>query len=97
MERKDICSVGDVLRQAISESDLDGRLDEIKAAAAWPAIIGRDIAMQTLRPYVKRGAMTIRVADPGLRHELSMHRSALIDAFNSIVGRQVITSLRFTS
>lgn len=97
MERKDIQSVGDVLRTAIAQDGMQGRLDEIRAAAAWPAIAGTYIASQTLRPYVRHGAMTIRVADAGLRQELSMHRSAIIAEFNRIVGREVITSLRFTS
>lgn len=97
MDRKDICSIGDVLRQAIAESNMEGRLNEIKAAEAWKDIVGADIASQTLRPYVKNGCMTIRVPDAGLRHELSMTRSLLIREFNRITGRQTITSLRFTS
>ena len=88
MERKEIQSVGDVLRMAIADDNLEGRLNEIKAAAAWPSIVGRHIADQT---------MTIRVPDAGLRQELSMTRSAIIREFNRIVGCEVITSLRFTS
>lgn len=97
MERKDICSIGDVLRQAIEQNNMSGRLAEIEAAAAWTSIVGQHIASMTLRPYVKNGAMTIRVPDSGLRQELTMNRSALIREFNRIVGQEVITSLRFTS
>lgn len=97
MDRKEIQSVGDVLRMAIADDNLEGRLNEIKAAAAWPSIVGRHIADQTMKPYVRNGAMTIRVPDAGLRQELSMTRSAIIREFNRIVGCEVITSLRFTS
>lgn len=97
MERKNICSLGDVLREVLKENDMAGRLDELKAAAAWPAIVGSHIASQTLRPYVKNGVMTIRVGDAGLRHELNMNRPGLIREFNRAVGREVITDLRFTS
>ncbi|MDE5663504.1 MAG: DUF721 domain-containing protein [Muribaculaceae bacterium] len=97
MQRKDSCSVGDVLREVLQENNMTGRLDELKAAAAWPAIVGDHIASRTLRPYVKNGAMTIRVSDAGLRHELNMNRTSLIREFNRIVGREVITSLRFTN
>ena len=97
MQRKNICSVGDVLRQAIEENNMSGRMAEIEAAAAWPSIVGAHVASMTLRPYVKQGAMTIRVPDAGLRQELMMNRSALIREFNRIVGQEVIKSLRFTS
>ena len=97
MQRKDICSVGDVLRQAIEENNMSGRMAEIEAAAAWPSIVRAHVASMTLRPYVKQGAMTIRVPDAGLRQELMMNRSALIREFNRIVGQDVIKSLRFTS
>lgn len=97
MERKEICSIGDVLRQALAENDMTGRLNEIKAASAWPVIIGEHIAAQTLKPYVKNGAMTIRVPDAGLRQELTMHRTNLIREFNRLTAPGTITSLRFTS
>ncbi|MDE6010434.1 MAG: DUF721 domain-containing protein [Muribaculaceae bacterium] len=97
MDRKDVCSIGDVLRLVIAESNMDSRLDELKAADAWPAIIGEHIASQTLRPYVRNGVMTIRVPDAGLRHELHMTRSALMREFNRLTGRNTITAIRFIS
>lgn len=97
MDRKEIRSVGDVLRQVIAENDMQDRLDELKAASGWNSIVGDYVASATSAPTVRRGAMTVRVPDAGLRHELSMHRSAIINDLNRIAGRPVIKSIRFIS
>lgn len=97
MDRKEISSIGDVLRQVIAENDMQDRLDELKAASGWRAVVGDYVADLTCTPYVRNGAMTVRVPDAGLRHELSMHRSAIINDLNRIAGRQVIKSIRFVS
>ena len=95
MERKDAESLGDLLRQAIEENQAAFRFDEINAINAWPAVVGRDVAAKTLRPYIKNGRMTIRVPAAPLRHELNMMRSALARAINADVGKDIVTELRF--
>lgn len=95
MKRSEIQSVGDVLRQAISETDMQSRLDELRAADLWPRIVGEYVASQSMKPFVRSGQMTIRVLDASLRNELSMHRSLLMKELNRIMGKEVITSIRF--
>lgn len=96
MERKDACSIGELLRLVIEENNLGRRLDETRAVGLWPALIGSDLASKTMRPYVSKGVMTIRVPDPALRQELSMHRSAIAAAINRHLGSEVISEIRFT-
>lgn len=95
MERSEIKSIGDVLREAIEETNMQGRLDELRAADLWPQIVGKHIAQQTMKPLVRSGMMTIRVVDAALRHELSMHSTLLMREFNRLMQKEVITGLRF--
>ncbi|MDE6272072.1 MAG: DUF721 domain-containing protein [Muribaculaceae bacterium] len=95
MERSDIKSIGDVLRQAIEETNMQGRLDELRAADLWPRVVGADIASRTMKPLVRSGAMTIRVIDASLRHELTMHRTLILREINRLMQKEVITSIRF--
>lgn len=95
MERKEIQSIGDVLRQAIADNDMQGRLDELRAADLWPRIVGPGIAGQTMKPLVRSGNMTIRVVDAALRQELNMNRTRLINEINRLMQKEVIISLRF--
>lgn len=97
MKRQEYQSIGDVLRQVIDQNNLGSRLDELRAADLWPAIVGDYIASRTMRPFVQKGAMSIRVPDAALRQELTMSTDAIIREFNRIMGKPVILSLRFKS
>ena len=97
MDRKAPQSVGDVLRDILEQTLLQQRMDELKAADHWPAIVGPQMAGQTSRPLVKNGIMQIGVPNASLRNELHMHRSALRDAFNAFIGKEIIKELKFTS
>lgn len=97
MERKETQSIGDVLRLAFQDNCMQDRLDERKAIDAWSMTVGRELATQCMRPTVKNSVMTVGVRNASLRHELSMNRSRLCRAINSIVGRVVIEDIRFAA
>lgn len=97
MKRSEIQSVGDVLRMALEENDLAGRLEELKAAELWPQVVGSHLASMTLRPYIRAGTMTVRVPDASLRHELSMHRTLILREINRLLGKDLIHTLRLNS
>lgn len=95
MKRIEPESIGDVLRDAISESQMDERLEELRTSEFWPAIIGREIAMLCGRPYIRDGKMTIKVPDASLRQELNMNRSRIATEFNRMAGKEVVKQLKF--
>ena len=95
MERKDIESIGDVLRRAIEESCLDARLAEVRAEKLWQQIAGAPVADLCGTPVVRKGVMRVPVRSASLRNELSMHRSVFISQINKTLGREVITEMKF--
>ncbi len=95
MKRTEIQSVGDILRQVLTESNMSGKLAELKAAELWPQLIGTDLASRCMKPYVKDGIMTIRVLDAPLRQEFHMQRSSMVRALNRILEIPVIKDIRF--
>lgn len=97
MERRDYQTIGDVMRQALEESRMTDRLDEVRAAAAWESVVGPNIAASTGRPWVSKGLMTVRTPDASLRQELMMSRSALVRNINAVIGREIVTDIRFIS
>lgn len=97
MERKDSQSIGDILRIALQQNCLAGRLDELKAIDLWESTVGTYIASQCRRPTVDNGLMTVSVANASLRHELAMNRSALKKSINKALGKPVISEIRFIS
>ena len=95
MKRIEPESIGDVLRQTLQEQGLTDRLNETKAIALWPAVVGPEIAAHCSRPEVRKGVMTVHVRTAPLKHELSMNRSALIRIINENIGKDVIKEIYF--
>ena len=97
MERKDPESVGDVLRNLLEETSLQGRMYELKAVELWPKVAGSVIASECKKPSVKNGVMSIGVANASLRNDLHMNRSRLRAVINEYLGKEIITEIKFMS
>ena len=97
MKRIESVSIAEVLRQAIEDSDMESRLAETRAAAAWPAVVGSHIAGQTGRPFVEAGVMTVVCRSAALRQELSMQKSLLVKLLNQAARAEAISELGFRS
>ena len=95
MERKDIVTVGDVLRECLEKSSMQGRLNEVRACDAFASVVGQQLASMCSRPVIRRGLMTIGVSNASLRSELNMRRRAILNAINEIVGSDVVKDIAF--
>ena len=96
MQRTEPMSIGDVLRLTIQECNMTARLNEQRAIALWPAVVGSHIAGKCGKPAVKNGVMSISVNAAPLRHELTMNRSSMIRIINERLGADVLSEIRFT-
>lgn len=97
MERKESQSIGDILRLAFQENCMQDHLDERRAVKLWASVVGEGISGQCRRPEVSSGVMTVGVGNASLRHELAMNRSRIRNAINSMLGKEIITEIRFIS
>jgi len=95
MERKDAVTVGDVLRECLEKSNMQGRLDEVRACDAFAAIVGPDMAARCARPVMRAGIMTIGISNASLRSELNMRRGAICAAINEFLGKEVVMEVMF--
>lgn len=97
MERRSAQSIGDVLRDLLEETSLQGRMEELKAVSLWPKIVGSELASLTGKPQVKNGVMQIGVPNASLRNELHLSRTRLREIINEKIGKEIITEIKFTS
>ncbi len=95
MERKDAVTVGDVLRECLEKSSMQGKLDEVRACDAFPLVVGSQIASKCARPYLRNGVMTIATSNSSLRSELNMCRSSIQKAVNEMIGKETVKELVF--
>ena len=97
MDRKVPESVGDVLRNLLEETSLQGRMEELKAVGLWSSVVGDEIASQCRKPLVKSGIMTVGVPNASLRHELMMNRTSLRVNINELIGKETVKEIKFIS
>lgn len=97
MERKDIESVGDVMRHFVEKARMEERLEERQAVELWPALVGVELSRKSPRPEVRNGVMYVRISHAPLRHELFLKRSLLCRLLNEMLDQPVIKEIRFIS
>lgn len=95
MKRTEPLSITDILKEALSEQNLEDKLLERKALAVWTDIVGPEINRKTIERRVRNGTMAVRISSAPLRNELSMRRSIIIAALNQALGKEIIHTLRF--
>ena len=97
MERYSPQSIGDILRLAFQENCMQQHLDESKAASLWETVVGKTIAEECKKPFVREREMWVGVPNASLRHELNMSRTKIKNSINSFFGKEIIKDIRFTS
>lgn len=95
MERIEAESLGDVLRRTIREAGIERNIDEARAMALFPSLVGPELAALMGKPFVKNGVMNICIRAASLRHEMHMRRSTLVRLINDDIGKPVIKDIRF--
>ena len=95
MFRKNVETLKDVLLRTLHEQGLEMPLQQKRLVEAWPEVAGPLIARYTLNTYIYNQTLYVRLSNPALRADLSMHRQEFTQRLNAVVGEQVITDVRF--
>lgn len=95
MERKDVVSIGDVLRECLEQSQMQDKLDEVRACECFAAVVGDVLAAMCHRPSVRNRVMTISTSNASLRSDLNMRRGVIMQRINDMMQKEVIQELKF--
>ena len=95
MKRTEARNIGQIINDLLKQENLDVALDEHRASALWPKIVGDGINRYTIRRYVKDGVMTVHLSSASLKAELMLNRAAIIERINQALGRDIIHEIVF--
>ena len=95
MKRTEAKNVGQIINDLLKKENLDVALDERRASALWPQIVGDGINRYTIKRYVKDGVMTVHLSSASLANELTLNRAHLIQRINEALGRDIIHEIIF--
>ena len=95
MKRTEAKNVGQIINDLLRKENLDVALDEHRACALWPQIVGDGINRYTIKRYVKDGVMTVHFSSASLANELMLNRDRIIKHINDALGRDIIREIIF--
>ena len=95
MKRTSAQSVGDIINQVLRQERLDVRLDEQRAFARWPSLVGHGVIRCTTVRSVTDGGLAFTISSAPLRNQLMLTRSTLIARINESLGHEVIKEIIF--
>ena len=95
MKRTEAKNIGQIIDDLLKKENLDVALDEHRASALWPQIVGDGINRYTIKRYVKDGVMTVHLSSASLANELMLNRERIIANINKAIGRDIIREIIF--
>jgi len=95
MKRTEPLKVSQIIDNLFKERDLEDTLLRHRALMMWPSVVGPAINRLTVERRLSGSTLLLHILSAPMRSELSMNRSALIDALNRRVGKNVISDIKF--
>lgn len=95
MKRTEAKNIGQIINDLLRKENLDVALDEHRACALWPQIVGDGINRYTIKRYVKDGVLTVHLSSASLANELMLNRDRIIKLINEAIGRDIIREIIF--
>jgi len=95
MKRTEPMSLREIIDRVMDNSVRRDDMMAMRASSLWPEVVGPGVNRLTTRRYVRDGVLHVYISSGPLKSELSFQREAIAKAINDILGREVITSIRF--
>lgn len=95
MKKTQAKTIGEIVQEYLKKENLDTALDEHRAGALWPQIVGQGINRYTVSRWVKDGVMHVQLSSAPLRNELMLNRTRIIAHINEALGNEVIKEIVF--
>lgn len=94
MFKRDVQLITDILNKLLREEGLEMPLMQKRLIDSWETVTGSIVARYTTEKYIKNQTLYVKIANPALRHDISMMRTQLVKRLNDQVGSFVISEVR---
>jgi predicted nucleic acid-binding Zn ribbon protein len=88
-------SIQEAMLSLVRELGIAPRMAQYDVIAAWPDVVGPQIARVTAPQRMENGVLYVAVTTAPWRAELSMKRLELIEKLNTRIGTRVLNDIRF--
>lgn len=89
-------SAAEVVEQLLCRLKLDEHIHNRAIREIWPRLVGEHLACKSYPDSLRRGLLTVRIADSATHHHLRTLKQELLAALHRQLGEQLkITDIRF--
>jgi predicted nucleic acid-binding Zn ribbon protein len=88
-------TLGEVIKQLISDFKLDKKLSEARVIDSWEKIVGTMIAKHTVQLRIVNRILYVEVDSAAMRNELSYAREKIRKKLNKIAGEEMLKEVVF--
>ncbi len=82
------------MRDIMRQNGLETQLLQRRLLAAWDDVAGPVVAQYTETKEIKNQTLWVKIANPAVRQDLQMCRTALVDQLNAKVGTRLIAEIK---
>ena len=86
-------SIGDVLKQFISQNKLEAGMDVVNVRDAWKNLMGNGVNNYTTEIQLKGSTLYAALSSAVLREELSYGKEKIIKMINEELRKDLVTNL----
>ncbi|RAK24884.1 uncharacterized protein DUF721 [Flavobacterium aquaticum] len=86
-------SIGDVLKQFISQNKLEAGMDVVSVRDAWKNLMGNGVNNYTTEIQLKGSTLYVALSSAVLREELSYGKEKIIKMINEELRKDLVTNL----
>lgn len=86
-------SLADVLKDFVTDNNLQKGLDKVAAKDVWESVMGPAIHKYTQNIRLERDTLYVQLSSSILREELSYGKQKIIDNLNHELGKDLIKKL----
>lgn len=74
--------------------DMSDKLGETRLQAGWEELMGKTIAKNTKKLYIKNGVLYLEIVSASLKNELIYHELIIVEKVNQFSGSRLISSIK---
>lgn len=95
MKRKKTEQIDSILSEFLRLNMLQTPLNEYRLVAAWPEVVGEQVAAQSQATHISHQKLHVNVHSAPLRGNLMATRQQLVAKLNQAVGAHIIADIIF--
>ncbi len=91
--KSDVIPLNDLVNEMFHSFRLKSKFDQEQLIHAWERLMGKTIARQTKKIFIKKEVLFVQIASAPLKQELNLSKSKIMNILSKEFGREVVKEI----